>query len=99
MQKLIHDVYESPAYARGYGKKTILKELTDEQLIDELYKRGVTIERVFAQFFAEEEMGNAKSDELWGNDEEGQHGRPPLTVGDANLAGHGLPKINHEQPF
>ena len=30
-------------------------------------------------------MADARHDEIFGNDEEGQHGRPRLTVGDALL--------------
>ena len=51
-----------------------------ESLITELHNRGVTIEQIFGQFYAEEAMADARSDE------EGRHGRP-LTVGDAELAG------------
>jgi len=49
---MIQDVVPSPAYVRGYGKTALLKELTNEQLVDELHKRGVGIDRVFAQFYA-----------------------------------------------
>ena len=103
-KQLIQDIFRVPAFMRGFGQKYQAKEVDTEVMIEELYNRGITIERIFGQYYALEEMAGAKSDEIWGNDEEGQHGdpnrfKPKLTVGDARLAGHGLPKINHEQPF
>ncbi len=47
--------------------------LTNEQLINMLHERGVTIEQIFGQYYAIEEMGNAQ----W----------ELLTVGDVELAG------------
>lgn len=44
-------------------------------------------------------MANAADDEIFGNDEEGQHGRQPLTVGDAQLAGFTGEQIDYNQPF
>lgn len=58
-----------------------------QELIVELFKRGVTIEQIFGQFYELEAIADARHDEIFGNDEEGQHGRQPLTVGDALLAG------------
>lgn len=58
-----------------------------QELIVELFKRGVTIERIFGQYYELEAIADARHDEIFGNDEEGQHGRQPLTVGDALLAG------------
>ncbi len=72
---------------------------TSSRMIATLYKRGVTIEQIFGQYYAMEEMANARDDEIFGNDEEGQHGRPVLTVGDARLAGFGTPEVKHDQPF
>lgn len=73
--------------------------MTNGKMIRILWERGVTIEEIFGQYYAMEEMANARDDEIFGNDEEGQHGRPPLTVGDAQLAGFGLPTVKHDQPF
>lgn len=101
MAALIQDVlpYQSPAYMRGYGKLAILADLTHEELIDELYKRGVTVEQVFAQFYATEAMATGKDWEINGNGEEGQHGSP-LTVGDVELAGLAtLPETPDPRPF
>lgn len=64
-----------------------------EDMITELFVRGVSIEQIFGQFYALEAMADARHDEIFGNDEEGQHGgspfgkHKPLTVGDALLAG------------
>lgn len=89
-----------PAYLRGYGKQgRVARRIKTDVLISELYRRGITIEQVFGQYYAITAMVDAKDDEIYGNDEEGQHGRPPLTVGDARLAGYGLPKINYKQPL
>ncbi len=96
---MIQDVVPSPAYVRGYGKTALLKELTNEQLVDELHKRGVGIDRVFAQFYAIEAMSTGKDWEINGDGEEGQHGRP-LTVGDVELAGLAeLPETPNPRPF
>lgn len=56
-------------------------------LIATLYIRGVTIEDIFGRYYELEAQADARADEIFGNDEEGQHGRKPLTVGDAQLAG------------
>jgi len=98
---LIQDVqpYESPAYMRGYGKTAIMRDTPTEDLITEIHKRGTTIEQVFAQFYALEAMADGKHDELFGNGEDGQHGRP-LTVGDVELAGlASLPEVPNPRPF
>ena len=68
-------------------KKKHLKNFQTETLIEELWDRGVDIQRIFGQFYALEEMANHRSDLVFGNDEDGQHGIPPLTVGDVELAG------------
>lgn len=111
MDKLIQDItpVETPAYLRGYGQKTQAKRLTTEVMVEELFHRGVTIEDIFGQFYAMEAMADARHDEIFGNDEEGQHGDPnrfkpkPLTVGDAELAGvlaRDLPVVpKNGQPF
>ncbi len=66
-----------------------LKTICNQCLITELHNRGVSIEDIFGQYYAEEEMAAARDDEIFGNDEEGQHGDPnrfaPLTVGEARL--------------
>lgn len=88
-----------PAYLRGYGRQgRVARRIKTDVIISELYRRGVTIEEIFGRYYAITAMVDAKDDEIYGNDEEGQHGRK-LTVGDARLAGYGLPKINHDQPF
>lgn len=98
MAKLIHDVVP-PA---------TLKKLPDnDTLIAALFIRGVTIEKIFGRYFEYEANVDARSDEQFGSDEEGQHGghsrkgRKPLTVGDAELAGlTSLPrKPISRQPF
>lgn len=78
-----------------------LKNISTEVMIATLYIRGVTIEDIFGKYYTFEEMGGAVDDEIFGNDEEGQHGRPRLTVGDAQLAGlASLPDTPSErQPF
>lgn len=59
-----------------------------DRLITVLFIRGVSIERIFHQFYALEAQADARADEIFGNDEDGQHGeRPRLTVGDALLVG------------
>lgn len=73
--------------------------MTNGRMIKILWERGVTIEQIFGQYYAMEEMASARDDEIFGNDEEGQHGRPVLTVGDARLAGFGTPEVKHDQPF
>lgn len=92
MAKLIHDVVPP----------TTVKVLPDnEVLIAALYIRGVTVEEIFQRFYEYEAHADARSDEYFGNDEEGQHGAKPLTVGDAELAGVAkLPSSPVErQPF
>lgn len=48
---MFHDVIPTPAYVRKYGKRALLKELSDEELISELYKRGVDIPTVFGRYY------------------------------------------------
>jgi hypothetical protein len=59
--------------------------MTSGRMIKKLWERGVTIEEIFGIYYALEEMASARDDEIFGNDEDGQHGRPRLTVGDALL--------------
>ena len=73
MPKLIQDVVP-PA--------TLKKLPSNEVLIAALYIRGVTVEEIFGRFYEYESHASADDD-----DEEGQHGRAPLTVGDVQLAG------------
>lgn len=63
------------------------QEDNTSELIEELFKRGVSIAQIFGQYYAMEAIADARHDEIFGNDEEGYHGRAPLTVGDAMLAG------------
>ena len=65
------------------------QEQTDDTqaLIVELFKRGVTIKQIFGQYYELEAIADERHDEIFGNDEEGQHGKQPLTIGDALLAG------------
>lgn len=99
---MITDVFAIPAFMRGKGQKYQAKELSTEVMMQELYNRGVTIEDLFGFYYTLEANATGLEWQNEGDGEEGQHGRPKvptkLTVGDAQLA-HGLPKINHEQPF
>lgn len=68
-------------------------------LISELYHRGISVEDIFGQYYAMQAIADARDDEIFGNDEEGQHGDPnrfkkqkPLTVGDAQLVAPALPQ-------
>ncbi|MGK2896073.1 MAG: hypothetical protein ACSLEY_00510 [Candidatus Saccharimonadales bacterium] len=71
-----------------------------EWMVNELHERGVTIEDIFGMYYAIEANADARDERIFGNDEEGQHGRV-LTVGDAQLAGLAtLPdKPVPKQPF
>ena len=113
MDKLIHDITPvlkkvdtTPSYMRGFGQKQQAKRLSSEVMVEELFNRGVTIETIFGNFYALEAMADARHEEIFGSDEEGQHGaqagRKPLTVGDAQLAGvvRDVPVIpENGQPF
>lgn len=80
--------HTTPSYLRGYGARgKALRGARSDVLITELYRRGVTIEDVFSIFYSLEQMELARLDEMFGNDEEGQHGRQPLTVADVELVG------------
>ena len=70
---------------RPAKKQQVDYSAVEDRLIVALWRHGVTIERIFGTFYALEAMADARSDEIFGNDEEGQHGRPRLTVGDALL--------------
>lgn len=63
----------------------MLKRVRTDMLIAELHQRGITVEDIFGQYYAMEAIADTKDDEIFGNDEEGQHGRQSLTVGDALL--------------
>lgn len=67
-------------------------------LVTELAMRGVTIKEIFGLYYELEEIANALSDQLFGNDEAGQHGMKPLTVEDAELAGVKTSTVN-PRPF
>lgn len=58
--------------------------MTTGRMVKKLHDRGVSIEDIFGMYYAIEAQADALADEMFGNDEEGQHG---LTVGDAELAG------------
>lgn len=90
MARLIQDVVP----------RRVLSEIPTEELVATLYIRGVSIEDIFGKYYEYEEHTSARDDELFGNDEEGQHGAQ-LTVGDAQLAGlANLPDTPKErQPF
>lgn len=69
-------------------------------MIAELYARGVTVEDIFGVYYELEEMGNARSDQAFGSDEQGQHGR--MTVADAEVSGLAPTVVNpknERQPF
>lgn len=63
--------------------------MNTEQMIATLYIRGVTIQQIFGKYYEYDEHEAARDDELFGNDEEGQHGSPRLVAGDVHLAGWG----------
>lgn len=90
MGTLIQDVRPPANRKLSEAQKQIdanyLLHVETEAMVTELYMRGVSIQQVFGQYYALEEMGNAHSDQIFGNDEEGQHGRLTLTVEDALLA-------------
>lgn len=105
--KLIHDItqddesrLEVPSYLRGYGQRSKARSLKTEVMVGELYRRGVTIEDIFGMYYSIEANSEAKDEEIFGNDEDGQHGRV-LKVGDVELAGLAkLPKQTiNRQPF
>lgn len=109
MGKLIQDIKEPykpemppesvMRLARRNEATHYITKVDTDLLVQELFNRGTSIEDIFGQYYAMEEMANARDDEIFGNDEEGQHGRPVLTVGDARLAGFGTPEVKHDQPF
>lgn len=88
MGKLIQDV--TPV-------RTI-RQVQTSTLVNELFRRGITIEQLFGMYYALEAITGHLDDELFGNDEDGQHGRQPITVGDAQLA-LGVQPIKYNQPF
>lgn len=69
---------------------------TTELLITELHDRGVSIETIFAQYYALEAIADAKHDEVFGDGEDGQHG---ITVNDALLAVPLFTKPSGVAPF
>lgn len=71
--------------------------MTSGRMIKKLWERGVTIEDIFGIYYALEAQADARLERVFGNDEEGQHGK--LTVGDARLAGYGVPEVTNTQPF
>lgn len=66
--------------------RTLRKPLTNEELILELWSRGVTIEKIFASYYELEEQGNHQEDLL-----------NRLTVGDVELLGFTEP--SSPRPF
>lgn len=76
----------------------VLHRLPTAMLIMELHNKGVTVEEVFNIYFQLEAMGDARDEEIFGNDEDGLHGRN-LTVGDAQLAGIGDNITINRRPF
>lgn len=73
-------------------------QVPTERLVYELFSRGVAFEEIFRIYYALSAMTDHQLDELFGDDEAGQHGAR-LTVGDARLAGYGTPPIKYNQPF
>ena len=72
--------------------KRKLEHLSTEHMVKELYMRGATIEDIFGMYYALGEQVNHRMDEIFGNSEEGLHGRQ-LTVGDAIDYGTRTPAI------
>ena len=100
---LIQDVtpkLDVPTYQRKYGCEHMFT-MTTGKIVAALHKRGVTIEDIFGIYYAIEAQADARDDEIFGNDEEGQHGKPVLKVGDVELAGIAqLPVVPlNRQPF
>lgn len=85
---LIQDVYPPTQTVKDAMKQVdsnFLLHVETEAIITELYCRGVTIQDIFAQYYAMEEMGNALNDQIFGSDEAGLHGNQVMTVADAQL--------------
>lgn len=95
MGQLIQDVvpvYDVPSYLKGYGKQgRMVRKISMDVLVSELYHRGVKIEDIFGLYYALDEMYSHRDDE--------QSGRAVLTVGDAERVGFAQPKVNYNQPF
>ena len=87
-----------PAYLRGYGQRGQAKCLKTEVMVKELYRRGYSVEEIFADFYALQASADDRDGQIFGSSEEGNHGTP-LTVGDAQLAGGIAPKPGVRQPF
>lgn len=75
--------------------KTVKRLPSNDVLIAVLYIRGATIQQIFGKFFEFDEHASAVDDGIF------QVHRQPMTVGDAELAGHAsLPtKPKERQPF
>lgn len=106
MGKLIQDIipFKKQSFDVNDIPEKVFQEVEASRLptgvmVEELFNRGVSIEDIFGIYYALEEMGNARSDEIFGNDEEGQHGRPKLTVGDALLVNPSLNLSFNPNPF
>lgn len=99
---LIHDV--TPPSKQQFDtveEKPAIQRFTSDTLINELWRRGVPIHHIFGRYYELEAITDAIEDDTFGSDERGQHGRPKLTVADAELAGvAALPdKPSNRQPF
>ena len=81
-------------------RNLVARRPTTGSLVTELHRRGVTVQDIFGMYYAIEAEADHRTDQVFGDDERGQHGRQ-LTVGDAELAGHAtLPsKPIERQPF
>lgn len=101
MPKLIQDIVDSrEAEQRQHERTMQARRLDTLTLVRELHRRGVTIREVYGRYYEIEAVGEAQSERLFGNDEEGLHGSG-LTVEDAELAGvsETIIEVRQRQPF
>lgn len=82
-------------------QQMIAAKLDEQVLITELFVRNITIEHIFGSYYAIEEQMGAHDDEIFGNDEEGLHGKPTslLKVKDAMLVMDTKSKPIERNPF
>lgn len=82
MSKLIQDI--TPFSKQPFDtvqEQPVVKRLSTDTLMNELFERGVSIQTIFGRFYELEAIGDARSDEA-----------ERLTVGDALLVTSDLPK-------
>lgn len=67
---LIQDVTPPPQKA-----PVSIREFTSDQLICELYRRGVDTDRVFGLYYELAAIDAHRDEQVFGSDEEGLHGK------------------------